>query len=168
CRVFNLSYGDLNKVYGGGHVRGLAYTLDRLTRELNVLFVVSTGNLSLDDLPGDPLASFPGYLLEDNARLVDPATALNAVTVGGVARHEATRHAQRYQHAVEDRPIARSGNPYPLTRSGPSVNGAIKPDFVEHAGNLAVRRNGGGTTDQGLGVVTTNGGFAGGHAFREV
>lgn len=168
CRVFNLSYGDLNKIYAGGHVRGLAYTLDRLTRELGVLFVVSTGNLSMDSLPVDPLGNFPDYLLEARARLLDPATALNAVTVGGIARHEATRNAQRYQHAVEDRPIARSGHPYPLTRSGPSVNGAIKPDFVAHAGNLAVRRNGGGTTTQGLGVVTTNGGFAGGHAFREV
>jgi hypothetical protein len=167
CRVFNLSYGDLNKVYAGGHLRGLAYTLDRLSRELGVLFVVSTGNLTLEGLPDDPLAEFPDYLLQDHARLVDPATALNAVTVGGIARHEATRNAQRYQHAVEDRPIARSDHPYPLTRSGPSINGAIKPDFVEHAGNLAVRRNGGGTTDHGLGVVTTNGGFAGGHAFRE-
>lgn len=167
CRVFNLSYGDLNKVYGGGHVRGLAYTLDRLTRELGVLFVVSTGNLPLGNLPGDPIGSFPGYLLEDHARLVDPATALNAVTVGGIARHEATRNAQKYPHTVEDRIIARLGHPYPLTRSGPSVNDAIKPDFVEHAGNLAVRRSGGGITDQGLGVVTTNGGFAGGHAFRE-
>lgn len=168
CRVFNLSYGDLNKVYCGGHVRGLAYTLDRLTRELGVLFVVSTGNLPLGGLPDDPVASFPDYLLEEHARLIDPATALNAVTVGGIARHEATRNAQRYPHAVEERPIARLGHPYPLTRSGPSVNGAIKPDFVEHAGNLAVWRNGGGTTDRGLGVVTTNGGFAGGHAFREV
>src|SRR5690606_28336252 len=26
CRVFNLSYGDLNKVYDGRHLRGLAYT----------------------------------------------------------------------------------------------------------------------------------------------
>jgi hypothetical protein len=35
CRVFNLSYGDLNKVYDGRHVRGLAYTVDRLARELD-------------------------------------------------------------------------------------------------------------------------------------
>lgn len=167
CRVFNLSYGDLNKVYTGGHVRGLAYTLDRLTRELGVLFVVSTGNLSVDGLPGDPLGSFPGYLLEDNARLVDPATALNAVTVGGIARHEATRGAQQHPHAIEDRPIARTGHPFPLTRSGPSIGGAIKPDFVEHAGNLAVVRLTGRIAHRGLGVITTNGGFAGGHAFRE-
>lgn len=167
CRVFNLSYGDLNKVYAGGHVRGLAYTLDRLTRELGVVFVVSTGNLSPDGLPADPLASFPDYLLEDHARLVDPATALNAVTVGGLARHEATRGQQQRPELIEDRPIARTGHPFPLTRSGPTVNGAIKPDFVEHAGNLAVVRLTGRTTYRGLGVVTTNGGFAGGHAFRE-
>lgn len=168
CKVFNLSYGDQNKVYDRGHVRGLAYTLDRLTRELGVLFVVSTGNLKLEGLPDDLLAAYPDYLLQDQARLLDPATALNAVTVGGVARHEATHNAQRYQDAVEDRPIARAGHPYPLTRSGPSINGAIKPDFVEHAGNLAMRRAGGGTIDRGLGVVTINGGFADSGAFREV
>lgn len=167
CRVFNLSYGDLNKVFAGGHVRGLAYTLDRLTRELGVVFVVSTGNLSPDSLPDDPLASFPDYLLEDCARLVDPATALNTVTVGGLARHEATRGQQQRPELVEDRPIARTGHPFPLTRSGPTINGAIKPDFVEHAGNLAVVRLTRRTTHRGLGVVTTNGAFAGGHAFRE-
>lgn len=168
CKVFNLSYGDHNKVYDRGHVRGLAYTLDRLTRELGVLFVVSTGNLKLEGLPEDPLVAYPDYLLQDQARLLDPATAMNAVTVGGVARHEATHNAQRYQDDVEDRPIARAGHPYPLTRSGPTINGAIKPDFVEHAGNLAVRRAGGGTIDRGLGVITVNGGFADSGAFREV
>ena len=167
CRVFNLSYGDLNKVYTGGHVRGLAYTLDRLSRELGVLFVVSTGNLAVEGLPGDPVGDFPGYLLDANARLVDPATALNAVTVGGIARHEATRGAQRNPHAIEDQPIARAGHPFPLTRSGPSIGGAIKPDFVEHAGNLAVVRLTRRTAHRGLGVVTANGGFAGGHPFRE-
>lgn len=167
CRVFNLSYGDLNKIYTGGHLRGLAYTLDRLARELGVLFVVSTGNLAEDRLPGDPIGSFPGYLLDESARLVDPATALNAVTVGGIARHEATRGAQQHPDTIEDRPIARTGHPFPLTRSGPSIGGAIKPDFVEHAGNLAVMRLTGRTVRKGLGVVTTNGGFASGHVFRE-
>lgn len=167
CRVFNLSYGDLNKVYTGGHVRGLAYTLDRLSREIGVLFVISTGNLLMNHLPEDPLGRFPDYLLEDDARLVDPATALNAVTVGGIARHESTRGAQQHPHYIEERPIARRGHPFPLTRSGPSINGAIKPDFVEHAGNLAVARLAGQIVCRGLGVVTINGGFAGGNAFRE-
>lgn len=167
CKVFNLSYGDLNKVYDLGHVRGLAYTLDRLSRELGVLFVVSTGNLTADGMPADPLANYPDYLLQEHARLLDPATALNAVTVGGIARHEATRGQQVRPHLIDDRPIARAGHPFPLTRSGPSINGAIKPDFVEHAGNLAVVQLTGRTTHRGLGVVTTNGGFAAGAAFRE-
>ncbi|HMN75942.1 MAG TPA: S8 family peptidase [Burkholderiaceae bacterium] len=167
CKVFNLSYGDLNKVYDLGHVRGLAYTLDRLSRELGVLFVVSTGNLTADGMPADPLANYPDYLLQEHARLLDPATALNAVTVGGIARHEATRGQQVRPHLIDDRPIARAGHPFPLTRSGPSINGAIKPDFVEHAGNLAVVQLTRRTTHRGLGVVTTNGGFAAGAAFRE-
>lgn len=167
CKVFNLSYGDHNKVYGRGHVRGLAYTLDRLSRELGVLFVVSTGNLTTDGLPADPQANYPDYLLQDHARLIDPATALNAVTVGGIALHEATRGQQARPHLIDDRPIARAGQPFPLTRSGPSINGAIKPDFVGHAGNLALVQLTGRTTHRGLGVVTTNGGFAGGAAFRE-
>lgn len=167
CKVFNLSYGDLNKVYAGGHVRGLAYTLDRLTRELGVLFVVSTGNLSYSGLPDDPVAGYPGYLVGADARLVDPATAMNVVTVGGIARHEATRGAQQHPGLIEARPIARAGQPFPLTRTGPTIGGAIKPDFVDHAGNLAVMRDAGRIEHRGLGVITTNGGFAGGYAFKE-
>lgn len=167
CKVFNLSYGDYNKVYDGRHVRGLAYTLDRLTRELDILFVVSTGNLSINDLPGDPRANYPGYLLGDNARLLEPAPALNAITVGGLARHTATRDAQRYTNTIEDLPIAQTDEPFPLGRSGLSIGGAIKPDLVEHAGNLAVMRNGGRTRHDGLGIISTHGGFAGGSTFAE-
>lgn len=167
CRVFNLSYGDLNKVYDGRHLRGLAYTLDRLTRELGVLFVVPTGNLQLSELSTDARGGYPACFDGDTARLLDPATALNALTVGGLALHEATRDAQRYPNTREDHPLARVGQPFPLTRSGPSINGAIKPDVVEHAGNVALMRAGGRTRHAGLGVVSLNGGFAGGSAFCE-
>ena len=163
CRVFNLSYGDLNKIYDGRHVRGLAYTLDRLTRELGVLFVVPTGNL---DIPDDPRATYPNYLLTDEARLLDPATALNAITVGGLARHTASRDAQRYPDRLEDLPIATEWQPAPFTRSGLSVGGAIKPDFVEEAGNAAVMRTG-RIRYQGLGLASLKSGFADGGVFRE-
>ncbi|RQM51979.1 MULTISPECIES: S8 family peptidase [Burkholderia] len=167
CRVFNLSYGDLNKIYDGRHVRGLAYTLDRLTRELGVLFVVPTGNLTTADLPANARDEYPNYLTADGSRLLDPATALNALTVGGLTLNEATRDAQRYPNGIEDHPIARVGQPFPLTRGGPSINGAIKPDVVEYAGNVALMRAGGRTRHAGLGVVSLNGGFANGPAFRE-
>lgn len=167
CRVFNLSYGDYNKVYDGRHVRGLAYTLDRLTRELGVLFVVPTGNLCLDELPDDARNRYPDYLFADHARLLDPAPALNALAVGGLARHTATRDAQRNPQTIEDSPLAREGQPFPLGRSGFSVGGAVKPDVVEYAGNLALMRSGGRTRHTGLGIVSTCGGFANGRPFAE-
>ncbi len=168
CKVFNLSYGDLNKVYDGRHVRGLAYTLDRLTRELGVLFVVPAGNLQLNQLPQDARGQYPNYLFEEHARLLDPATALNALTVGGISLFEATRDAQNHPNTIEDQILARANQPFPLTRRGPSINGAIKPDVVEHAGNIALMRAGGRPRHTGLGVVSLNGGFAvHGFAFKE-
>ncbi len=167
CRVFNLSYGDLNKVYDGRHVRGLAYTLDRLSRELGVLFVVPTGNLPIHNLPDNPREAFPDYLLDESSRLLDPATALNALTVGGIARMTATRDAQRYPERIDDIPIAVENQPFPLTRCGPSINQAIKPDVVEEAGNLVVMRSGGRVRHRGLGVLSLSGGFATGHPFAE-
>lgn len=165
CRVFNLSYGDRNKIYDGRHLRGLAYTLDRLTRELGVLFVVPTGNLYLDEVQ----TNYPDYLFHESARLLDPATALNVLTVGGLAQHEASRDAQRYPDRIEESILARSGQPSPLTRTGPSINGAIKPDLVEHAGNVSINRVTNRARHQGLGVLSLNGGFGqpGGGAFRE-
>lgn len=167
CRVFNLSYGDYNKVYDGRHVRGLAYTLDRLTRELGVLFVVPTGNLLPAELPRDPRRSYPDYLFADEARLIDPAPALSALTVGGLAQHTATRDAQGHPRNIEDLPIALEDQPFPLGRSGFSVGGAIKPDVVEHAGNLALMRTGGRTRHAGLGIVSTCGDFTNGRPFAE-
>ena len=168
CRVFNLSYGDLNKVYDGRHVRGLAYTLDRLTRELGVLFVVPSGNLQLNQLPQDAREQYPHYLFGEHARLLDPATALNVLTVGGISLFEATRDAQNHANTIEDHILARANQPFPLTRCGPSINGSIKPDVVEHAGNVALMRVGGRPRHMGLGVVSLNGGFAtNGFGFKE-
>lgn len=166
CRVFNLSYGDMNKVYDGRHVRGLAYTLDRLSRELGVLFVVPTGNLRDDQLPADPVAAYPGYLLEPAARMLDPAPALNVITIGGLAILDATTDARRNEHTIEDVPIAQPLQPSPFTRSGMSVGDAVKPDFVEEAGNAAFQP-GRGIKKQGLGLVSMNAGFATGRPFRQ-
>ena len=44
CRVFNLSIGIAQDVYGGGRQFPLAEKLDELSRELDVVIVVSAGN----------------------------------------------------------------------------------------------------------------------------
>ena len=166
CRVFNVSYGDLNKVYDGRHLRGMAYTLDHLSRTLNVLFVVSSGNRTLNSLPTPLRERYPDYLFESENRVLDPGTALSVVTVGGLAEHDATQDAQRYPTHVEATPVARRDQPSPITRCGPSVNGAIKPDFVEYGGNVAEDRLGNPQT-RGLGVLSLNSGFASGQSFCE-
>jgi len=78
CRVFNLSLGDSRKPYLGGHVRCLAYILDSLSRELGVLFIVSTGNVLSSHLDGlDWKQDYPQYLVNDDWSIIDPATALS-------------------------------------------------------------------------------------------
>lgn len=119
-------------------------------------------------MPNNPRKNYPDYLFRDTARLLDPAPALNVLTIGGLTRHTGTRNAQSHANTIEDLPIAQADQPFPLTRSGLSVSNAIKPDLVEHAGNLSVMRTGGRTTRHaGLGVVSTNGGFASDLLFAE-
>ena len=168
CRVFNLSYGDLNKPYQGRHVSGLAVTLDALSRELDVLFVVPTGNYEGDEEgPSDWRAEYPDYLTAPSTTLIDPATALNALTVGGLARNE--RNA-RWRNDPAYQPVARTDQPSPFTRHGPSVNNAIKPDLVDYGGNWMIdARTGGGLTAgrQGVGELSLNHQFATQNPFAE-
>lgn len=167
CRVFNLSYGDLNKPYRSRHVAGLAVTLDALSRELGVLFIVPTGNYDGDeDGPRDWRAEYPGYLTPESAALLDPAPALNALTVGSLARHE--RDA-RWPDDPGYRPVARTEQPSPFTRCGPSVNRAIKPDLVDYGGNVTVDVRTGRRImgQQGVGELSTARDFAAGNPFAE-
>ncbi len=170
CRIFNLSLGDQRKPYLGRHVRGLAVTLDMLTRELGVLFIVPVGNFSgADNIPGDWRTGYPGYLLCDDARLLDPATALSALTVGSLARWDASFNSQRYQDDPAEQPLARRDQPSPFTRSGPSVGGAIKPDLVAYGGNWAVNLRAANQwiVRQGLGELSTGKDFATGRLLVE-
>ena len=167
CRIFNLSYGDLNKPYQGRHVAGLAVTLDALSRELDVLFIVATGNYrGDDDSPDDWRAEYPSYLTSAGASLLDPAPALNAVTVGSIARHERN---ERWPDDPGYLPVARTEQPSPFTRHGPSINGAIKPDLVDYGGNLTVEARGGRPPlgRQGVGELSISRDFAAGRPFAE-
>lgn len=168
CRIFNLSFGDSRKPYLGGHVRGLAYTLDKLSRELGILFIVSAGNVLPNRLDG--LAwrqNYPQYLIDHDWSIIDPATALNALTVGSLARWEASLPAQRYPNDPAELPIAKIEQPSPFTRHGPTVGGAIKPELVAFGGNWALNARGGAyhIYEQGLGELSTNLDFIQGQLF---
>jgi len=161
----------VNKPYRGGHLKGLSLTLDTLSRELNVLFVVSAGNHLIGEDSPDGLDwrdNYPNYLLGDAWRIVDPAPALNALTVGSLARHNQSWNIQTHTHDPSEVPIAQPEQPSPFTRGGYSVDGAIKPELLAHGGNWAINTRAGHSLMErvaGLGVVSTNHQFAKGHPF---
>lgn len=174
CRIFNLSLGNINAPYDGKHIRGMAYLLDTLARQYNVLFVVSAGNFTGSDEPPVPQNSwrdeYPDYLLHEASIIVDPAPALNVLTVGSIARHNATPDAQRRSDDIQHLSPATENQPSPFTRHGPSVKGAFKPDVVAHGGNVAsnVRQGQWQAHMRGLGVLSCHHQFQGNTLFKEL
>lgn len=175
CRIFNLSLGNENAPYDGKHIRGIAYTLDRLAREYDVLFVVSAGNFrGTETLPRtDWRAEYPEYLFAEESRIIDPAPALNVLTVGSLANHTATANEQRHgDRELTELSPAGEDQPSPFTRHGPSLKGAFKPDLVAYGGNLAcpVRREGEQwkKADRHLGILTLNHQFIGNPLFKSI
>ena len=140
CRVFNISLGDTRLPYRGGKVSPWASILDTLARELNVVIVVPAGNHDHD--PGDGgspdshIQDYPGYLLRDSARIIEPATGAIVLTVGALS-HKADVPPGYAANSVAFRPIALPGQPSPFTRSGQGLGGAIKPELCEAGGNVA-------------------------------
>ena len=174
CRIFNLSLGNSNAPYDNRHIRGIAYVLDKLARDFNILFVVSAGNFSGSIDPDVPRHSwrdeFPEYLLADESIIIDPAPALNVLTVGSLARHNATFDAQRYPEIGQLAP-ATENQPSPFTRHGPTIKGAIKPELVAMGGNLASPIRTGNELNavmRGMGVLTCNSRFVGNTLFSEI
>lgn len=171
AKVYNLSFGDANKPYLGGHLKGLSVTLDTLSRELGVLFVVAAGNHRIGEDSPEGLAwrdNYPDYLLEEPWRIIEPAPALNVLTVGSLSRHTQTFNSQRYSLDPAEVPVTQAGQPSPFTRGGYSVDGAIKPELMAHGGNWALNTRAGYdllVRDSGLGVISTNHRFASGAPF---
>ncbi|MCK5689015.1 S8 family peptidase, partial [Myxococcota bacterium] len=175
CRIFNLSLGNANAPYDGKHIRGIAYVLDNLARRHNVLFVVSAGNFGGSEEPPVPRENwrdeYPEYLLSNESVIIDPAPALNVLTVGSLAQHNATVDEQKYPEISQLSP-ASENQPSPFTRHGPSVKGAFKPDLVATGGNLATPMR--HDTEQwrahrrGLGVLTCHHEFVGSTLFQEI
>jgi len=140
CRVINLSLGDASHIpYAGGRASPWAAELDTLVREFDVVLVVSAGNSSPKSPPWGPhpesiVEAYPRYLTAAENRLVDPAYAANVVTVGSLAHGNGLRIDPFDGPAM--RALTELDDPTPITRSGPGINEAIKPDFVDYGGTV--------------------------------
>lgn len=139
-RVFNISLGDSRLVYSDGSYQfRLAAAIDELAylyRDRDIIFVISAGNYQPDMTAEEVVAQYPGYLLDSqSARVIDPATAGLALTVGGLS-YGAGRDLHGYSEHGTERIIAQDrGWPSYFTRTGWGVDGAIKPELVDYAGD---------------------------------
>ena len=147
CRVINMSLGDKNLLpYADGRASPWVSELDALARELDVVIIVSSGNAgSRSGLPpwgprnDSILTSYPAYLTSPENRLLDPAIAANVVTVGALAHGNGLRDDPH--DSVQVQAITGIDEPSPVTRSGPGIGGAIKPEFCDHGGTLVFDGN---------------------------
>lgn len=139
CRVFNISLGDPKLIYDGGKPSAWTYILDHLARELDAVIITTSGNIPILGVHGQLAdyynSTYPIYLLEEDSRLLEPGTAVNAITVGSLAHTEQSYLMARYRNDPAIRCIAHVNQPSPFTRRGPGINNSIKPDVCEYGGN---------------------------------
>jgi hypothetical protein len=144
-KIFNLSVNTRNQPWNLNAKRTVprrswtARKIDHLSREKDIVFVISTGNLTPLDVrhfieDGKP---YPLYFSSDESRILDPGQAALALTVGSIAPTTLAVGA-----VGRARAIAMTGQPSPFTRTGPGVNNEIKPELVEFGGNYLLDEEG--------------------------
>lgn len=140
CRVFNLSVGDADNVYTGGRQFAWAEMLDQLSRELDIVIIISAGNVSQPllrefDSRDSLMEQARNQLFYPEHRIIDPATAALGITVGAITRfEEPTALSHRFTRISAGKKDYLSV----FTRIGKGVNRSVKPELVDYGGNYAV------------------------------
>lgn len=140
CRIFNVSLGDSDHVYQGGRQFAWAEVLDQLIKELDIVIIISAGNVidpELDTFNNreELLRNTQNRLFYPEHRVIDPATSAMGVTVGSITRFETPQVLQRRGTRLS---VGRKDQLSAFTRIGRGVNKAIKPELVDYGGNFAV------------------------------
>ncbi|MGV0028410.1 S8 family peptidase [Phormidesmis priestleyi] len=143
CKVVNLSLGNAEQVYREGNKQfRIAAKLDELAyryQHKNLVFVVAAGNSYIYPCREDRelfRTNYPNYLLEAEARIIDPATSAISLTVGALTLG---RGSMSYPSDARRNSVARlPGFPSPFTRTGLGVDGMIKPDLVDFGGDFVL------------------------------
>lgn len=158
-RIFNLSVNVFGRAWNAANKRiypkrsWVARAIDELTRQEDVVFVISAGNLELATVASlNDVAQYPKYLAEDQCCILDPAQSALALTVGSLAATtQLVGVGIGTLSALADR-----NQPSPFTRRGPGIRGEIKPELVEVGGNLAHDGRGDVQKNAGCSVITAS------------
>ena len=92
CRIFNLSAGNGDCIYQGGRQTPWASMLDDISRKLDIVIVVSAGNVCNPLIEPftdreDLMRKSRDHLFEPEHSLIDPATSALSITVGSITRN---------------------------------------------------------------------------------
>ena len=134
ARVINISIGDPESPIKRRRATPVASVIDALVRELDVVIIVPTGNSHPSDYTSNDHLGALGYVFRASrslaSALIDPAPAALALTVGGTGQSVGLPKVGEIALGGDDEPSA-------ITRRGPGVARAIKPDLVERSGTMA-------------------------------
>ncbi|MEA5550197.1 S8 family peptidase [Anabaena cylindrica UHCC 0172] len=155
-RIFNLSVGIINRKWNAEAKRTvprrswIARTIDRLSREKDIVFVISAGNIFTNEIRyyWQDGITYPKYFVDEEASILDPAQSALSLTVGSLAA--TTLAAGNVATAMA---IAEQRQPSPFTRCGPGIGKEIKPELVELGGNYLIDENNFIRTNLGTNIV---------------
>nr|WP_294928993.1 S8 family peptidase [uncultured Flavobacterium sp.] len=135
CKIFNLSINS-NVACRLKHMSSWAATIDSLINNNKVIFLISAGNITKDDIRHylSNGSNYPDFLDEPYCRIANPAQSSFAITVGSV-NHISFEDSYHKSLGIENE-IS------PFSRIGIGLWGMIKPDVVEYGGGLVVSKNG--------------------------
>jgi Subtilase family len=140
-RLFNHSVASLSPCRIT-YMSAWAATIDYLTWQNDILFIVAAGNIRVHRVAGlSPTRGtlveyhqagipYPDYLLEASARIGNPAQSFQALTVGSIAPSTYSQNSKRS--------IAEANHPSAFSCTGYGIWNSIKPDVVEYGGDFAI------------------------------
>ncbi len=131
ARVINISLGDADHPYRPPAPTALGAVLDDLARRTNVVLVISAGNVLAAEHDGPHYAT--RLLTDPQARIAPPAMSSLALTVGALVPDH-WQGARPVRENVDHRGLGKPGEPSPISRTGPGVEFAIKPELTMPAG----------------------------------
>jgi len=145
-RIVNFSVGDSDQPFLNS-MSSIAKLIDWLAWKYQLLFVVSAGNHPSPLVISPPSAG--NEIAEQDAlkalhrdhrnrRLLAPAEALNALTVGACHEDHAMEWASRSSH--QQTLISTNGLPSPLSALGRGFRKAVKPDVLAPGGRAVFNR----------------------------
>lgn len=156
--IINLSLGDDRRPLRSSRQHPGAALVDEVARRLDLVLVAAAGNSHPQDylsvVGEESVARYPVELLADaRTGVIDPGTAALALTVGGITTSAAAT-GYSVRETVLRRPLGEPGWPSPITRRGPGIGGAVKPELVERSGTLGIESGRLVDNDPELGVIS--------------